>query len=168
MINFTCKLKGDNYMADLNKIRLNNVELRWACLAEPQTRGEFASNKYQVDVVFGKEDAKAIKELKNARQTIKDLGDGLYSITLKSNRKPQVVDTKKRPLSVDELKAIGNGTKAIVQAAQYKGFKDAIFLGLNAIMVTDVKQYSGADAFADIAAESDDAPFDTGDDDDII
>lgn len=155
-------------MADLKTVRLNNVELRWACLAEPQTRGEFASNKYQVDVVFDKDNAKMVKELKNARQTIKDLGDGLYSITLKSNRKPQVVDTKKRPLSIDELKAIGNGTKAIVQAAQYKGFKEAIFLGLNAVMVTDVKQYSGADAFADIDAGNDDTPFDTGDDDDII
>lgn len=161
-------MKGDNYMADLKTVRLNNVELRWACLAEPQTRGEFASNKYQVDVVFDKDNAKLVKELKNARQTIKDLGDGLYSITLKSNRKPQVVDTKKRPLSIDELKAIGNGTKAIVQAAQYKGFKDAIFLGLNAVMVTDVKQYSGADAFADIDVGNDDTPFDTGDDDDII
>ena len=161
-------MKGDNYMADLKTVRLNNVELRWACLAEPQTRGEFASNKYQVDVVFDKDNAKMVKELKNARQTIKDLGDGLYSITLKSNRKPQVVDTKKRPLSIDELKAIGNGTKAIVQAAQYKGFKEAIFLGLNAVMVTDVKQYSGADAFADIDAGNDDTPFDTGDDDDII
>lgn len=167
MVYLICN-KKEKSMADLNKIRLNDVELRWACLAEPQTRGEYASNKYQVDVVFGKEYAKTIKELKNARQAIKDLGDGLYSITLKSNRKPQVVDAKKRPLSVDELKAIGNGTKAIVQAAQYKGFKDAIFLGLNAIMVTDVKQYGGADAFADIAVESDDAPFSTEDDDDII
>ena len=168
MINFTCKLKGDNYMADLNKIRLNNVELRWACLAEPQTRGEFASNKYQVDVVFGKEDAKAIKELKNARQTIKDLGDGLYSITLKSNRKPQVVDTKKRPLSVDELKAIGNGTKAIVKANQYNGFKGKTFLGLQAIMITTLVPYEGADPFSDIEADADDsAPFDT-DDDDLI
>jgi hypothetical protein len=155
-------------MADLKSITLKNVELKWACLAEPQTRGEYASNKYQVDVVFGKDDAKLIKELKNARQAIKDLGEGLYSITLKSNRRPQVVDAKKRPLSIDELKAIGNGTKAIVKASQYKGFKDAIFLGLNAVMITSLQEYAGADAFADIDVESDDAPFDTSDDDDII
>lgn len=153
-------------MADLKTVRLNDVELRWASLAEPQTRGEYASNKYQVDVILNKDQAKTVKEAKNDRQILKDIGDGLYSITLKSNKKPQVVDTKKRPLSTDELKAIGNGTKAIVQAVQYKGFKDAIFLGLNAIMVTDLRSYSGADAFADIAAEDGDTSGDV--DDDII
>lgn len=151
-------------MADLKSILLKDVELRWACLAEPQTRGEYASNKYQVDVVFGKDDAKLVKELKNARQTIKDLGDGLYSITLKSNKKPQVVNKKKIVLTADELKGIGNGTKAIVKATQYKGYKDAIFLGLQAVMITDLVEYAGADAFADIEVDDDTA----SDDDDII
>ena len=77
-------------MSDLKTITLKGVELRWACLAEPSTRGEFASNKYQVDVVMNKDDAKLVKELKNSRQVIKDLGDGLFSITLKSTRKPKV------------------------------------------------------------------------------
>ena len=105
-------------MADNKSVLLKDVELRWAFLAEPQTKGEFASNKYQVDVVFGKDLAKVVKELKNARQTIKDLGDGLYSITLKSTKKPQVVDKKKHVLSDEDLKSIGNGTKAIVKAVQ--------------------------------------------------
>lgn len=153
-------------MADLKAITIKDAELRWAFLAEPQTKGEFASNKYQVDVVIGKEDAKAIKELKNARQTLKDLGDGLYSITLKSNKKPQVVNAKKVPLTVDELKSIGNGTKAIVKATQYKGFKDAVFLGLRAVMVTNLVPYTGADAFADIEVDDDSASvFEEGDDD---
>lgn len=156
-------------MADLKAITIKDAELRWAFLAEPQTKGEFASNKYQVDVVIGKEDAKAIKDLKNARQTLKDLGDGLYSITLKSNKKPQVVNAKKVPLSDDELKSIGNGTKAIVKATQYKGFKDAIFLGLRAVMITNLVPYAGADAFADIDV-ADDTPFDVSEDgdDDLI
>jgi len=154
-------------MADNKSVLLKDVELRWAFLAEPQTRGEFASNKYQVDVVFGKEQAKIVKELKNARQTIKDLGDGLYSITLKSNKKPQVVDKKKQVLSYDDLKSIGNGTKAIVKASQYKGYKDAIFLGLAAVMVTDLVPYAGADAFADIEVDDSDDATST-DDDDII
>lgn len=164
-----CKLKGVNYMADLKAITLKDVELRWTFLAEPQTRGEFASNKYQVDVIMNKDLAKQVKELKNSRQTIKDLGDGLYSITLKSNRKPQVVDAKKRILSDDELKMIGNGTKAIVKATQYKGFKDAIFLGLRAVMITSLVPYAGADAFADIEVD-DDMPFDAAEDgdDDLI
>ena len=147
-------------MSDLKTITLKGVELRWACLAEPSTRGEFASNKYQVDVVM-----KLVKELKNSRQVIKDLGDGLFSITLKSTRKPKVVDAKKIVMSDDAVKGIGNGTKAIVKANQYKGYKDAIFLGLSAVMVTDYQQYQGGDDFADIDVEADDsAPFDTDDD----
>lgn len=154
-------------MADNKSVLLKDVELRWAFLAEPQTKGEFASNKYQVDVVFGKDLAKVVKELKNARQTIKDLGDGLYSITLKSNRKPQVVDKKKHVLSDEDLKSIGNGTKAIVKASQYKGYKDATFLGLAAVMVTDLVEYTGADAFAEIEVDDSDDTA-SADDDDII
>lgn len=167
MLNYICNKRKELIMADNKSVLLKDVELRWAFLAEPQTRGEFASNKYQVDVVFGKEQAKIVKELKNSRQTIKDLGDGLYSITLKSNRKPQVVDKKKHVLSDEDLKSIGNGTKAIVKASQYKGYKDAIFLGLAAVMITDLVEYAGADAFAEIEVDdSDDAT--SSDDDDII
>lgn len=152
-------------MADLKSITLKGVELRWAYLAEPSTRGEFASNKYQVDVVMDKDTAKLVKDLKNSRQSLKDLGDGLYSITLKSVRKPKVVDSKKIVMPDDVVKGIGNGTKAIVKANQYKGFKDAVFLGLSAVMITDYKQYDGGDAFADIDVDADDsAPFDTDDD----
>lgn len=154
-------------MADNKSVLLKDVELRWAFLAEPQTKGEFASNKYQVDVVFGKDLAKVVKELKNARQTIKDLGDGLYSITLKSNRKPQVVDKKKHVLSDEDLKSIGNGTKAIVKASQYKGYKDATFLGLAAVMITDLVEYAGPDAFAEIEVDDSDDTT-SADDDDII
>ena len=35
-----------------NEVILKNVKLRWAYLDKPQTTGEFASNKYQVDVVL--------------------------------------------------------------------------------------------------------------------
>mgnify|MGYP003549859286 CR=1 FL=1 len=60
-------------MADLKAVTLKNVELKWPFLAEPQTRGEFASNKYQVDVVISKEDAKIVNELKNSRQQLKEV-----------------------------------------------------------------------------------------------
>jgi hypothetical protein len=155
-------------MSDMKTITLKGVELRWAFLAEPSTRGEFASNKYQVDVVMDKEQAKLVKELKNARQSLKDLGDGKFSITLKSSRKPKVVNAKKVVMSDDDVKSIANGTTAIVKANQYTGFKGAIFLGLGAVMVTNLVQYSGADDFADIDVDADDsAPFDT-DDDELI
>jgi hypothetical protein len=155
-------------MADLKAVTLKNVELRWAHLAEPATKGEFASNKYEVLVVMDKENAKLVKDLKSPQQDLKDLGDGLFGITLKSSKKPTVMNKAKERLSDDAVKAIGNGTKAIVKANQYTGFKDKVFLGLQAVMITDLKAYEGADPFADIEAEADDsAPFDT-DDDDLI
>ena len=58
-------------------------------------------------------------------------------------------------------------TKAIVKAVQYKGFKDSIFLGLSAVMVTDLVEYSGADAFAEIEVDDSDDTT-SSDDDDII
>lgn len=153
-------------MADLKAVTLKNVELKWPFLAEPQTRGEFASNKYQVDVVISKEDAKIVNELKNSRQQLKEV-DGKYVITLKSSKQPSVVDTRKIPLTDDEMKSIGNGTIAHVKATQYKGFKEQIFLGLRAVMVTELHKYAGNDDFADIEVETDDssAPFTTEDDD---
>lgn len=155
-------------MADLKAVTLKDVELRWAHLAEPSTKGEFASNKYEVQVVMSKDDAKLVKELKSPQQEIKELGEGLYGITLKSSKKPKVVNKAKVPLTDDEIKAIGNGTRAIVKANQYSGFKGKTFLGLQAVMVTDLKAYEGADPFSDIEADADDsAPFDT-DDDDLI
>lgn len=156
-------------MADLKSATLKNVELRWACLAEPMTRGEFASNKYQVDVVMDKDTAKIVKELKNPRQQIKELDDGLYSITLKSTKQPNVLDARKVKLSEEDMKRIGNGTKANVRVNQYLGFKDQTFLGLKAVMITGLQEYAGADDFADIEVDADEStPFDTGDDDDLI
>lgn len=152
-------------MADLQSITLKDVELRWPHLAEPSTKGEFASNKYEVFVVLNKKQADAVTKLKNANQDLKELDDGLYGITLKSSKKPKVMNKRKEYLNDDELKAIGNGTRAIVKANQYVGFKGKVFLGLNAVMVTDLHEYMGADPFADIEAEADDS---ASDDDDLI
>lgn len=152
-------------MADLQSITLKDVELRWAHLAEPSTKGEFASNKYEVFVVMNKKQADEVSKLKSANQDIKELDDGLYGITLKSSKKPKVMNKRKEYLSDDELKAIGNGTRAIVKANQYVGFKGKVFLGLNAVMITSLQEYMGADPFADIEAEADDSATD---DDDLI
>jgi hypothetical protein len=155
-------------MADLQAVTLKNVELRWAHLAEPSTRGEFASNKYEVQVVMDKDNAKLVKDLKSPQQDLKDLGDGLYAITLKSSKKPKVMNKAKELLSDDTVKSIGNGTKAIIKANQYSGFKGKTFLGLQAVMITEMRTYEGEDPFADIEADADDsAPFDS-DDDDLI
>lgn len=152
-------------MADLKRVTLKNVELNWAHLGEPSTKGEYASNKYEVQVVVDKEQAKVINELKNSSQDLKKLEDGRYAITLKSQSKPIVMDAKKIRWDVDKAKTIGNGTIANVSVNQYVGFKNKTFLGLNGVMVLDLKEYAGADPFADIEADADDsAPFDSDDD----
>lgn len=150
-------------MADLQSITLKNVELRWAHLAEPSTKGEYASNKYEVFVVMDKDTAKAVKELKNPSQDIKELEDGLYGLTLKTSVKPTVMNRRKEKLSDEAVKGIGNGTKAIVKANQYVGFKGKIYLGLQAVMVTDYKEYV-SDPFDDI--DIDDVA--SSDDDDLL
>lgn len=152
-------------MADLQSITLKDVELRWAHLAEPSTKGEFASNKYEVFVVMNKKDADLVSKLKSPNQDVKELDDGLYGITLKSSKKPRVMNKRKEILSDDELKAIGNGTRAIVKANQYVGFKGKVFLGLQAVMITDLKEYLGEDPFPDIEADADDSATD---DDELI
>lgn len=150
-------------MADLQSVTLKDVELRWAYLAEPSTKGEFASGKYEVFVVMNKKQADEVSKLKSANQDIKELDDGLFGITLKSSKKPRVMNKRKEILSDGELKAIGNGTRAIVKANQYVGFKGKVFLGLQAVMVTDLKEYLGEDPFADIEAETDDSASDNDD-----
>lgn len=150
-------------MADLQSITLKNVELRWAHLAEPSTKGEYASNKYEVFVVMDKDTAKAVKEFKNPSQDIKELDDGLYGLTLKTSVKPTVMNRSKEKLSDEAVKGIGNGTKAIVKANQYVGFKGKIYLGLKAVMITDYKEYV-SDPFDDI--DIDDVT--SSDDDDLL
>lgn len=152
-------------MADLQSITLKDVEIRWPHLAEPSTKGEFASNKYEVFVVMDKKNADAVAKLKASSQDLKELDDGLFGITLKSSKKPRVMNKRKEILSDDELKSIGNGTRAIVKANQYVGFKGKVFLGLQAVMVTELHEYLGADPFADIEVDADDS---TSDDDDLI
>jgi len=133
------------------EVILKNVELRWAYLAEPQTKGEFASNKYQVDVVLNKDTAAQIKTILSPRQSIKEK-DGEMTVALKSSVKPHVYIKEngiKRLMSDEEMKKVGNGTKAMVKATQYTTKKYGAFAGLGAILITDLKQYSTDDDFGD-------------------
>lgn len=140
-----------------NKI-LKNVKLRWAYLAKPNTAGEFASNKYQVDLVLDGDNLKTVQSLKNKKQVIKEK-DGINTITLKSSVKPYVYDKTKALLSEEDLAKIGNDTVAHVQVTLYES-KFGKYLGLGAIKIIDLKPYgAGADIFGDdevVASEEDD------------
>lgn len=123
---------------------LKNVELRWPFLAKKNEGGEFASGKYQVDVVLTGENLKTIEGLKNKKQKIKER-DGVSTITLKSSVKPHVYNRAKQALTDEEIARIGNGTTAHVKVTQYSS-KFGDYLGLGSIKVLDIKEYSGSDA----------------------
>ena len=140
----------------MQEILLKNVELRWPFLAKKNEGGEFSSGKYQVDVVLKGDNLKTIEATKNKKQKIKER-DGVSTITLKSSQKPRVYDRSKAIMSDEDIAKIGNGTVAHVKVTQYSS-KFGDYLGLGAIKVIDVKQYSGSDDFGD-----DDDDFESSD-----
>lgn len=128
----------------MQEVILKNVELRWPFLTKKNEGGEFASGKYQVDVVLSGDNLKTIEGLKNKKQKIKER-DGVSTITLKSSVKPRVYNRSKQVMSDDEVMKIGNGTTAHVKVTQYSS-KFGDYLGLGSIKILDVKEYSGNDA----------------------
>ena len=149
-----------------NDVILKNVKLRWAYLDKPQTQGEFASNKYQVDVVLDETSKKLVEGIKSNRQKIKEK-DGSALITLKSSVKPHVYITDKgvkRLMTDAEIASIGNDTVAHVKVNQYNTGKFGAFAGLGAIKIIELKQYVGDADFGD----DDDIPFATDSDEDLI
>lgn len=128
----------------MQEVILKNVELRWPFLTKKNEGGEFASGKYQVDVVLEGNNLKTIEGLKNKKQKIKER-DGVSTITLKSSVKPRVYNRSKQVMSDDEVMKIGNGTTAHVKVTQYSS-KFGDYLGLGSIKILDVKEYSGNDA----------------------
>lgn len=147
-----------------NEVILKNVKLRWAYLDKPQTQGEYASNKYQVDVVLDEAAKKSVEGLKSSRQKFKEK-DGETLITLKSSVKPHVYVMDrgiKRLMTDEEMKKIGNDTIAHVKVNQYNTKKYGAFAGLGAVKIVELKQYSADDDFGD----DDDVPFDTAGDSD--
>ena len=127
---------------------LKNVELMWAFLAQPQTKGEFASNKYQVDEVLEGENLKTIESLKSKKQSIKEK-DGIKTITLKSTVKPKVYDATGKLMADEDVAKIGNGTVAMVNVSQYDTGKYGTFVGLSAVKVKKLNMYNGSDVFGD-------------------
>jgi hypothetical protein len=132
----------------MDTILLKNVKLKWPFLAAPNNKGEFASNKYQVDLVLEGDNLEAVKKIINPRQKIK-VKDGESVITLKSSVKPRVYNKIKAIMSDEDLKKVGNGSIAHVHVTQYDSKKFGMFAGLGSIKIIDVKEFSGDDDFGD-------------------
>lgn len=127
---------------------LHNVKLKWAFLAQPNTKGDFASNKYQVDVVLEGANLDTVNSLKNNKQKVKDK-DGIKTITLKSSRKPRVYTATGALMSDAEIAKIGNDSVAHVIVEQYDAGKFGKMLGLGSIKVVELKAYTAGDNFED-------------------
>lgn len=136
----------------METIVLKNVKLKWPYLAKPNDVGEYASGKYQVDIVLAGDNLKTVEGLLNKKQKIKEK-DGEKVVTLKSSVKPHVYNKVKALMSDEEIKQVGNGSVAHVKVTQYDT-KYGTFLGLGAIKVVEVSTYTGGEA-------------DFGDDDDV-
>lgn len=129
---------------------VKNVELSWAFLAEPNTKGEYASGKYQVDIIFNEDQKKVLETLQfSPKQHIKDLGEGRFSMTLKSSVKPRVIDKDCLPMSADDVGKIGNGSIANVKVVAYEA-RGAVFLGLSDIRIKNFVEYTGGNGVKDL------------------
>ena len=143
---------------------LKNVKIRWPFLSKPNTEGEFASNKYQLDIILEGDNRKIMEGLINKKQKIKER-DGVASITLKSSVKPRVYDSAKALMSDEDLAKVGNDSVAHVKVTSYSS-KFGDYAGLGSVKVIKVKEYLGDADFGDDDDDSDAAPFD--DDEELI
>lgn len=124
----------------MDNLVVKNVKLKWAFLAEPNTKGDYASGKYEVTVGLTAEQAEQVKSKINARQKIKTDKDGDLVVTLKSSVKPLVVGPTGIAYTTDELKKIGNGTIANVRINLYES-RGMTFAGIGAIKIKTLKEY---------------------------
>lgn len=132
----------------MDSLILKNVKIKWPFLAKVNDKGEYASNKYQIDVVLTDDNIKELKGIINARQKIKEK-DGEKYITLKSSVKPRVYNSTKALMSDEDVQKVGNGSIAHVKVQQYTTKKYGEFAGLGSLKIVEVKEYSGDADFGD-------------------
>lgn len=143
---------------------LKNVKLKWPFLAKKNEGGEFASNKYQVDLILEGDNKKIMEGLINKKQKIKER-DGEFTITLKSSVKPRVYDKAKQIMSDEELAKVGNGSVAHVKVTSYSS-KFGDYAGLGSIKIIESKEFLGD---ADFGDDDDVSAADVfGDDEELI
>lgn len=153
---------------------LGDVILRYPKLNEPDTRGKFADNKFKTDVV--PTDPEALKRFKAwatkvAQEKGEDVEGGIKLpikkdkkdkeaapfITLKTKRRPIIVDAKRNTIPVAPTDKNGKpiahvrirgGSLARV-AGQLSNYEGGLYLMLDAVQIIELAGGSqGADAFA--------------------
>lgn len=136
----------------MDTIVIKNTKLKWAHLGHINKSGEYASNKYDVTITLTPEQAEEIKGRINNRQKIKVDKEGNQTITIKSTTIPPVKGPNGTMMTPDEADKIGNGTVANVRVTLYQA-KGMTFAGLGAVLIKDLKEYTGAGNFNDLEDE---------------
>lgn len=157
-------------MANKDSVVVKGVELRWAFLAKPHTEGDYASGKYQVDIVVDEKQKAILEQLpRSNKQGFKKLeGDdaGKWSIALKSTVKPRVVDKDCMPMSDEDVAKIGNGTIANMRVVGFDA-RGSSFIGLGDIRIVSLVEYAGAN-WSDLLDDDEVADSLAVDDDDDL
>lgn len=135
-----------------NFVRIFNTKLKWAFLGAPNTKGDYASGRYEVTITLTPEQAEDLRGRINARQKIKTDKDGDTVITLKSQVKPIVKGADGAMLSTEQCGRIGNGTIANVRINLFQS-RGMTFAGLSAVRIKELKEYTGANSTDDLEDE---------------
>jgi len=134
------------------QVKLTNVEIAWPFLADTNTSGEYASGKYELTLILTPEQAALIKEQGIAeRQKIKPAKgrDGMFQLTVKSQKEPYVYDSTGAAMSYEDKKKIGNGSivNLYVTIFEVRGQR---FAGLGKVVVTKLQEYTGGSGAGDL------------------
>lgn len=122
------------------KVVLKNVTIKWPFLAEANTKGDFATNKYEVTVVLSEDQAVDLKGRISPKQKIKVDKDNDTVITLKSKLPPRVLNKEGLPMSVEDIKKIGNGSVANIRVSLFE-CRGSVFAGIDTLLMKEVKEY---------------------------
>lgn len=140
-------------MSEVKKIKFISPKgiANYPHLSEPDTKGQYADNKFKTKLVIPAKDAKQFVEFLKAEgakhfgkkqhklPAVKD-ENGNIVIIAKSKFKPGVFDSRNNPVTKD-LK-IGGGSTLRLGGVLFM-YKDGVSLQLNQVQVIDLVEYGG-------------------------
>ena len=132
-------------MTDNNRVfkQINNLQLKWCFLDKTNEKGNYPSHKYEVVLSMDDKQLAEFNTLPRCdKQKVKEV-EGRHEIKLKSKNPIRVVNRDGVMMTKEELAKIGNGSIATVKVYSYQGFGGQNFIGISAIKVNKVEEYTG-------------------------
>lgn len=142
--------------------QINNLQLKWCFLDKTNEKGNYPSHKYEVVLSMDQSQLDEFNTLPRCdKQKIREV-DGRFEIKLKSKNPIRVVNKDGVMMEKEDLAKIGNGSIATVKVYSYQGFGGQNFVGISAIKVNKVVEYTGGSATSfedDGFKDGDEIPF---------